>query len=220
MNALLALALVLPVIPYSPHGSRLHYASRVLVMGLPTTGKTMFARDALTADAHRCVYYDPADDYSAPGRLDVTAAELERWPDFLRDPHCRIVVKPQADDAKGMAAEVRTVLSLAWEARDLVLLFDEVGDYRKEAERDLNKLVRRGRHQGIASVLVSQFATDFPRTCRRAASTVYVFAQKDPLELETLARSYGADFAARAAAWRRYDPPATWRDSEIQEAQS
>lgn len=213
MNATVALALAVSLM--QPWGSHLDGETRVLIMGLPTCGKTEWAKK-LTADAYRCAWFDVADDYSAPGRLDVTIPELERWPGLLDDPHCRIVVKPQADDEKGLAKEARAFISLAFEAGDLVAVLDEVGDYGKWCAGPLSKLVRRGRHRGIASVLVSQFATDFPKTCRRAASEVYVFKQAHVDDLAALAKQYGGpNFAARVAAWRKYEPPATWRLSEV-----
>lgn len=214
MNAAL-LAVALGGMLMQPWGSHLHGASRVLLMGLPTCGKSHHAR-ALTADAARCLFYDVAgDDYAAPGRLDVTVRELERFPGLLDDEFCRLRVVPEADDGPGYAAEVSRLVALLWDARDIVAVFDEVGDYRAEAERTLNRLFRRGRHQGIATLLVSQFATDFPKTCRRAASDVYAVGQKHPHELKALADVYGEDFAARVAAWRKYEPPVTWRISEV-----
>jgi len=208
-----ALLLALAGTLMQPWGSHLKGNARVLIMGLPECGKTTFAR-TLTADAFRAVFFDPAGDYSAPGRLDVTLAELQKWPGLLDDPHARIVVKPQADDERGLAAEARVLINLAFEAGDLVLVLDEVGDYGKHAAGPLSKLVRRGRHEGIASVLVSQFATDFPKTCRRAASDVYGFLQKHPDDLAALEHVYGPAFSARVASWRKYEPPAAWHISE------
>lgn len=199
----------------SAHGPYLHGASRVLIGGLPTCGKTEHAKK-LTRESWRALWYSPQpEDFRAPGRLFVTVDELERYPDLLADPHTRIVVDPRGDDGKSQAEEVGVLVRLLFEARDIACVFDEVGDYRREAERDLNRLFRRGRHSGIASVLVSQFATDFPLTCRRAASDVFVFAQKHKAELDALAETYGEDFAEQCRRWRKYEPPATWNLSEV-----
>ncbi|MBS2026188.1 MAG: hypothetical protein JST92_27620, partial [Deltaproteobacteria bacterium] len=98
MNAL-ALALVVAVMP-QPWGSQLHGASRVIVLGLPTCGKSVLA-EKLASDAHRALFYTPTEDYAAPGRLVLKPRELLRWPKLLEDPHARIVVHAEAEDEEG-----------------------------------------------------------------------------------------------------------------------
>lgn len=198
-------------------------------MGEPMSGKSTLA-EKLTADAHRVLYFDLCGDYDKPGRLVVTIDELEKWPELLDDRHSRVVVAVQGDDEKSIAAEaLRTLqacelagadfdrarkagpgVSVRSKSAGRVVVFDEVGDYRRYAESTLNRLFRRGRHYGLVPILASQVATDFPLTCRRLASHVSCLAQSHDGELEALEQIYGADFATRVRAWRHFQPPVLW----------
>lgn len=199
--------------PWGPH---LSGSSRVVILGLPESGKSTLV-ESLTRDAHRAIFFDAGgDDYAKPGRLVLTAAELAHYPRLLSDPHLRLVIRPEGRDGKELAAEVHTLLETLglWQRpppkRNLVLALDEVGDYRAWAEHDLKTIFRRGRHLGIGIVLASQFATDIPLTSRRAASHMYCLAQSHRAELDALEADYGEQFAADVAAWRHYQPPVTW----------
>lgn len=196
----------------------LQFGQRIIVMGEPLSGKSTLA-EKLTADAHRVLWFDMCGDYERRGRLGVSVDELARWPALLDDPHARIVVRPQSEDDNGLSSEALQVLQLcerAGEAFDStgrggrVLVYDEVGDYRRYSEGTLNRLFRRGRHYGLVPILVSQVATDFPLTSRRIASHVYCLAQSHDSELAALEGTYGKDFAARVRAWRHYEPPVVW----------
>lgn len=199
--------------PWGPH---LSGSSRVVILGLPESGKSTLV-EKLTADAHRVIFFDAGgDDYDKPGRLVLSVAELAKYPAFLNDPHCRIVIRPRARDGAGLAEECHSLLDTLglWQRppprRNLIVAFDEVGDYRQWAEHDLKVAFRRARHLAIGVILASQFATDIPLTSRRAASHVYCLAQSHRVELDALAKDYGEDFAARVEAWRHYEPPVEW----------
>ncbi len=204
---LLILALAMP----QPWG-QLKPTDKVLILGLPTSGKSTLA-EKLVSDAHRVCWFDPAGDYSRPGRLTLSPAELERWPQLLDDPHLRLVIEPETEEERDLGAEFKTVSTLvrhAGDKRGLVLVADEVGDYRAGAEGRINWWFRRGRHHNVATVLVSQVATDIPLKARKLASRVYCLAQEHPGELDALEEVYGHDFRVRVEAWRKYDAPVEW----------
>ncbi|MHB1843227.1 MAG: hypothetical protein ACYCWW_00150 [Deltaproteobacteria bacterium] len=201
------LALILALV-MQPWGT-LEHTDRIVILGLPTSGKTWLA-ERLVAPAWRVVWFDPAGDYGKPGRVEVTPDELERWPRLVNDPHLRLVVTPQGETGRELAEDLTRVTNIVRKKGDLVFVADEVGDYRVYAEGRLGWLFRRGRHDGIATVLVSQVGTDIPLTCRKTASRVYCLAQHHPDELQKLAAIYGEAYAARVAAWQKYDPPIVW----------
>lgn len=201
------------VSPVQPWGPDLTKTSRVVILGAPHTGKTTTI-ERITADAWRVVWFSPAwDDFDRPGRLVLSVRELERWPVLLRDEHARIVVRPEGDAPDELADEVRRLTRLVSAAKNLIVVFDEVGDYKgiPDADKALTRLFRRGRHDGVATILSSQVPTDIPKTCRRIASHVYCTLLERRAELAELSGDFGDDFAARVAAWTPYQAPALWR---------
>lgn len=194
-----------------PWGDELNAGDREIIIGLPGDGKTTLA-EGLLASAWRSVTFTPdEEDFRLPGRLVVTVAELERWPRLLAEPHLKLAVEPRDLSGEGLAREVTALVELAFKARNLILVLDEVGDYRRQAEHSLNRLMRRCRKKGVVPVLISQVATDIPLTCRRVATRVRCLGQHERSELKALGDEYGDTFAAMVAAWKRFEPPVTWR---------
>jgi hypothetical protein len=187
---------------------RLMRRDHVLVMGMPGCGKTPFAAE-LVAEARRAVFCCPTGDWHREGEV-VTAAELVEYPELLRGPFVRLVVDVDrdrpGDDFKVVVAACRAAAAEG----GLVILADEVGDIRRSAEEELLSLHRNGHHDGIASVLCSPCANDFPKRCRDTASRVFSFYQKNADDVGTLDREYGDDFGTRARAWRHPAPPVEW----------
>jgi hypothetical protein len=190
-----------------PHGV-LHPWTRAAVVGLSGTGKTTFAKRIL-APASRVVYFDPCHDYrdvAVPIRVD----ELARDASILRASELCISVEPAGADDRELALEVELVIARCREARDLVLCLDEVGDYGAAAIKPLSRLARNGRHDGIASVYVTQSAVEIPKVCRRQLTHVFSFLQIDPDDLEALRKRCGDPFVAAVKSWTRGAPPARW----------
>ena len=123
-----------------------------------------------------------------------------------------VVHKFKAIDA-GLADDFRSTVAACRAAErfgGLVLLVDEVGDLARECAEELQGLHRNGHKDGVASVLASPCATDFPKRCRDTASRVFSFFQKNAADRRALADEYGDDFATAAATWRYPNPPAAW----------
>lgn len=183
----------------------------VIVMGAPGCGKTPFAA-ALVASARRVVFFDSAGDFGRdPANGEHIPADM-LTPDDLRGVVCRVCVQTERG-AAGFAGDfLRTVECCKAVASEggLVLVVDEVGDLKRECEPDLNELHRAGHKHGVATVLCSACATDFPKRCRDTASRVYSFFQKSADDVGTLDREYGEGFGARARAWRHPAPPVSW----------
>lgn len=179
-----------------------------LVMGGPGCGKTPFAAE-LVRDARRVVFFDSAGDWLKAGVGEGIPAEELTAAD-LCGAFVRVCVQT---DREAMADDFRRTLAVCREVREdggLVLLVDEVGDLRRECEDELLWLHRAGHKDGIASVLVSACATDFPKRCRDTATAVHSFFQKSADDCAVLDREYGNDFGARARAWRHPAPPVSW----------
>lgn len=170
---------------------------RVIIIGLPLSGKTYLAA-RLTASAQRVLFFDPYHDYKEMAKAEeISADDLIADPTkYLHRSSFRYAIIPDED---ALADQLEDVVSLARAATNLVLVMDEVGDYKEEADKTLKKLARNGRHNGLVPVYVSQVAMDIPRTVRRLATRVYSFRQADMDDLDALAERYGEDYSNKVA---------------------
>lgn len=187
----------------------LDYCSHEYILGVAQSGKSTLAR-ARVASARRAVFFDPpGDSYQDEGEL-IEASDLLAHPELLRGTVVRWVVVPGED----VAADFRATVAACRAAKQhggLVLVGDELVNYSKECADVLARLHCNGHHDGVASVLVSQFAVDVPKTCRRSATRVTSLLQTNEDDLEALAEPpLGPDFAERVRSWRPGDPPAVW----------
>jgi hypothetical protein len=168
----------------------------VVIIGLPMSGKSYLAAK-LTKDAPRVLYFDPFHDYAeTAGAVEISADSLIENPSQLNRSSFNFAIIPDEDD---LAMQLEEVVKVARAAGDLVLVLDVVGDYKREATLELEKLARNGRHNGLVPVYVSQVAMDIPRTVRRLATRVYSFRQEDKDDIEALAERYGDSFASKVS---------------------
>lgn len=212
----LVLVLLLELLMPQPFGP-LFYNSHEVVLGVQQSGKTTLVRERL-ASARRVLFATPhPDDYVDDGEL-VDVETLARRPELLDGVVCRLVVplgsEDREDEDDGSALDVLKLVRLvrreAPERGSLVLVLDEVGDYRKRCEGELTKLHRNGHHRGVASVLISQCATDIPPSCHRNATRVASLLQTRSVDLDALETEFGPEFREAVARWRPGDPPAVW----------
>lgn len=198
---------------------------RLVVMGLPTFGKTTLC-ESLAAEADSALFVSTFRDYEKVCRGVATVAQLERYPALLTEDHSRIAVRLEAQSGKPLADEVARVLTCVKRAGQhfdnhgfggRVLILDEVGSYRRHLEDQLNEVFRGGRHYGVVPIFASQVATDLPLKCRKLASKVLCLGQRHADELKEL-RIYGANFAERVGRWAKYEPPIIWTAEERVEA--
>jgi hypothetical protein len=191
---------------------RLQPPDHVVVLGVPQSGKTTFARRYLAA-ADRGIVFDPGHDYTGiPG---VTVARPEKWPRpaFFAQDTWKIVVPGPVGDGD-VVEEFCYVVSRAREIRNLLLVCDEVGDYSVGAgARALRNLHRNGHKQGIVTVLVSQRAVDIPLGARATATKVLSLLQDSEQDLEALHEVYDPScpgFSDRVREWQPGEPPVVW----------
>lgn len=197
-----------------PWGPKLGLPEHRLVIGVPQSGKTTFAR-ALASGARRAIYFDPGGDFETlPG---ATVVDVEHWPPsrFFSERYFRLVVRAGRDDSRDVSDEFVYVARRAREIGNVVLLADEVGDYnRGAAERALKMMHRNGHKQGVVTIFVSQRAVDIPLGCRATATHVHSFLQDSEEDLEVMRAVYDPGepgFSARVRAWKPGDPPVTWQ---------
>jgi hypothetical protein len=177
-----------------------HVADRILILGISYTGKTTKAAE-LARGGDRVLAFDPLHDYARFGYEEWSVGELAERPELLDRARFKIAAIPDEED---LAGDLSTFVQLARDAGNVVVIFEEVGDYSAEGFADLNKVARNGRHEGIVPLFVSQNAVDIPKTVRRTATYVYSFRQQEPDDLKQLEGRCGADFVARAkAAWEK-----------------
>jgi hypothetical protein len=180
-------------LPVNPRGPFLN-GDRIIIIGLPMSGKTTLAAK-LTKDVPRILFFDPFHDYRTIAKApEILADALIENPRMLDKPEFRYSIIPDEDDLGG---QLESVVAIARAAGDMVFVMDEVGDYKQEATKTMEKLARNGRHNGIVPFYVSQVAMDIPRTVRRLASQVYSFRQEDPDDLDALSERYGDAFAIK-----------------------
>jgi hypothetical protein len=202
--------------PRDPWGPDLHLGEHRLVVGVPGSGKTCYARRVVRR-AHRVIYFDPGGDYDqTPGAEVVT---VHRWPSrsYFRQEYFRLVVEVDPESETG--DQFVWVAQRAREVGNLVLLCDEVGDYnRGPAERALKNLNRNGHKRGIVTVYVSQRAMEIPLGARASATRVDSFLQDSEDDLDTLHDLYDPSepgFSERVRAWTPHHPPVTWQRRQL-----
>jgi hypothetical protein len=165
---------------------------RVIILGLPFTGKSKLAAK-LVEGADRVLFFDPCRDYANyAGAKEITVSQLMDNPKLLSQPRFRYSIVPESEDVED---ELDDLIALARAVKNVLIVFDEVGDYRQYAEHALNKVARNGRHDGLVPIYVSQVAVDIPLTVRRLATRVYSYLQVDVRDIKALAGQYGQDFA-------------------------
>ncbi len=194
-------------LPANPVGDFI-YGDRVIIIGLPLSGKTYLAAK-LTRNVPRILFFDPYHDYGhgmdgedAAGAEEIAADTLIENPRLLAKPRFRYAIIPDEND---IAMQLEEVVMIARAAGNLVLVMDEVGDYKDNAKKTLEKLARNGRHNGLVPIYVSQVAMDIPRTVRRIATRVYSFRQEDIDDLDALSERYGEKYAAEVSSLKEHE---------------
>lgn len=196
-----------------PHG-RLSLPQHRIVLGVPQSGKTTFAR-SLVLDARRLVVFDPPGDWE-----DLPHARIVRPGDLrdralLRGDKVRLVVQAGRDEAFEVGDEFAYVARACRVVGNMVLVPDEVSLYnRGPGGRALAHLHMNGHKHGIVTVMIAQRMVGIPLDCRATATHVHSFLQDSEEDLATLAEVYDPGcpgFSARVRAWEGGDPPITWR---------
>lgn len=202
----------------SLYGPDLERGDHIIVLGVPLSGKTTFA-ERLVRKARRLLVFDPGGDWeSMRGAMVVRPADLDALP-ALKDRWFRVVVQAGRDTGYDVAEEFEYTARMARDAGDLVLVADEVGDYKRGAgERALVAMHRNGHKQGVVTVYVSQRAVDIPLGARATATRVYSFLQDSEDDLAALHESYDPSaphFSDRVRAWKAGDPPVVWKRRQL-----
>lgn len=197
---------------------RLRLPQHRIVLGVPQTGKTTFAR-RLASPAARLVVFDPPGDWEDLRLARVVApSDLPAvLPPVVAGRHpamCRIVVKAGRDEDYDIGDELVHVVRACKRAEDVLLVCDEVSLYnRGKAARALGHLHMNGHKWGIVTILVSQRAVGIPLDCRATATHVHSFLQDSEEDLTTLREVYDPGcpgFSERVRAWKPGEPPVTW----------
>lgn len=201
----------------TPHG-RLRLPQHRIVLGVPQSGKTRFAR-SIVLDAARLVVFDPAGDWEdLPYARRIYPHELEDR-SILRGERLRVVVMAGRDENFDLGDELVYTVRACKEARDLVFVADEVSLYnRGPAARALGHLHMNGHKWGIVSVLVSQRMVGIPLDCRATATHVHSFLQDSEEDLTEIRRVYdpgSPGYSERVRAWQPHTPPITWKRRKL-----
>lgn len=195
-----------------PWGPDLNLPEHRIIIGVPQSGKTTYARK-LIARARRVIIFDPGHDYVDMSGADVVT--VKEWPksNYFNESMFRLVVIPTED--YDMVDEFVYTTKRVREIGDLVYVCDEVGDYNAgPGARMLRNLHRNGHKQGLVTILVSQRAVDIPLGARATASQVDSFLQDNEQDLEQLHLMYDGSapgFSERVRHWSPGQPPVSWK---------
>lgn len=200
-------------------GEGLDLPQHRIVLGVPQSGKTTFAAH-LIRHARRVVVFDPTGDYESifPAWRVVAPGELADRRVLQGEGKYRIlraIVAAGRDEDYDLADEFVYTVKRCKEARDLVLVADEVSLYKSgQALAALRSLHMNGHKWGIVSILVSQRAVGVPLDCRATATHVHSFLQDSEDDLSALSEHYDPShpgYADAVRAWRPGEPPITWQ---------
>ncbi len=190
---------------------------RVTVTGITGSGKTHYVTHELVQSASRVVVWDPKGEYDLEH---VTLDELADDPDMLDAERVRLAVVPTSEDLDELSEDFVVFVGLVkGSAGGFALIIDEVVLLEGRARRMLAYIATQSRSwgDGVPLVLVSQRATDIPKTARVQASRIVSFRQTDPDDVGALREVIGerADQVPRLA---RYES-VCWHESEAFEQQ-
>jgi len=200
------------------YGPDLGLPEHRIILGVPQSGKTTYAAELVRRALRVCIF-DPTGDYEAifPRWRTVSPAELED-PDILEGEGkyriARVIVQAARDEDFDVADEFVYTVKRCKEARDLVLVADEVSLYKHgQALAALRSLHMNGHKWGIVTILVSQRAVGIPLDCRATATHCHSFLQDSEDDLEALSEQYDPShpgYAEEVRAWEPGEPPVTW----------
>lgn len=201
---------------------------RVLVCGKTGSGKTYRSHALLRAwqrQGTRVVVLDPKDEYSrasgGPCRDRVTAVELAKRPELLKQKRLSLAVVPRSRESQDVARAALLLLRIVPQLCGRVLFVaDEVhlwADSQKgktchQASSLLDVVATVERDRGVALMLVAQRAAHVPRNTRTQLSHIITFRQEDGDDLAALAQrtkdKTWADRVARLGAFESLE----WSD--------
>ncbi len=171
-----------------------------LIVGPRGSGKSKMAA-YLSRDVRRFIAWDPLRDRRDLGAGFWTVDQLEQHKAALREGVVRVaVVQTDWDDPE---REFVRFCRCVWEIGALYCEIEELSEvcgpsYMPGA---LRRLVKLGRHRGIALLCVGQrFAEDFPKGITSAASRIIAFRQSEPADLAALEKRCGPGTAAACAS--------------------
>lgn len=200
--------------------------SVVVVSGMPRTGKTTAAVEALPTVSRRAVAFSPYHKRDLlesrrgklvrlfPGQY-VTPSELLRHPELLDLDPLRLVVCPDRDPGDARLGRMfAAVADLCWETGDVDLWCDEAARYSRNAVEAANRLATGGGHVGMRMYLLTQSPQRLTIDVRRMVSHWATFALGSREDLDAVRARAGDQFAARVAALSgppNPSAPLTWQ---------
>lgn len=192
----------------------------LLVLGKRGSGKSTWVKEQI---AHwvklgqRVVAFDPRDEHSKLGKPSkqhtqgvleqrLTIAELQEHPEVLLEPglNLAVVVRHTVAGATEDLADLLELLEAAG-AEDLLLLIDEVALTSEGSHVIYRELATQSRHDGMPLVLISQWATSIPLSCRRQASRIAGHRQSEVADLEAAAARMGDGKGFSLRALRKWE---------------
>lgn len=179
---------------------------RGAIVGVSGSGKGNCAKawvGAAMKVGARVVCFDPEDEYSQKGRASpyvflgpllerCTFEQLADAPGrWLDGDELALAVVPDDDD-DAAAEQCADFVELIRPTGNLTAVFDELGGYAfgnqqaQVAQKALNKIATKGRHDGISAIFVSQRLVHVPTSARAGLTALELFNQTSPADLHAL----------------------------------
>lgn len=185
---------------------------RLVVTGITGAGKTHYVTHEVVKAASRVVVWDPKGEYELEH---ATLDEVAAAPELLDAERLRLAVVPTSEDLDELSEDFCDFVGLVKHSGGgFVLVVDEVVLLEGRARRMLAYIATQSRAwgDGVPLVLVSQRATDIPKTARVQASRIVTFRQTDPDDVAALREVIGAR-AEQIPKLPRHEC-VTWHESE------
>ncbi len=170
---------------------KLEAHDRVMVVGIPGTGKSRWTMENIVRNAPRVVVWDPHGEYAERCDLDeYSVDEIADAPGVLDEAGARIAVVAQGwRSLEELAEQFELFADLIKTVENVTIVIDEVGMIDDFARKPIEFLACQSRHfgdPGSPLVLVAQAAVQIPKRARRQATTIVSFCQTEDADIDAL----------------------------------
>lgn len=203
---------------------------RAAIVGVSGSGKGNAAKAYLvvcTKAGMRIIAWDPLDEYSQKGKKSkhvhlgclrdrCTFEELADNPSRWLDVEDLSLAVVPSDDDDVAAEEFADFVELIRPTGNMLVVVDELGGFAfgnakaTIAQKALNTLATKGRHDGICCLFVSQRLVHIPTSARASVTAIETFNQTSPQDLAALEEITGMPELALVVSKQKAGESTAW----------